>query len=162
MYWQSLFVPDTPARLGSRQAVACSPPHGSFTPTAVLTEPPPLCEAVAGREYHCHSDCHRHTGSNPALTKGVLARHGWDRSFREPHFNGSWFSNDPASWRTLLWWLVLSHIGTDVLDEWVFGCQGALRGLWPSQLPTTTFNASNRTYFFKKSKTNFSKAAFLF
>ena len=44
---------------------------------------------VAGREYHCHSDCHRHAGDNPALTKGVLARHGWDRSFREPHFNGS-------------------------------------------------------------------------
>ena len=40
------------------------------------------------------------------------------------------------------------------------GC--ALRGLRPSHPPTTTFNASNRTYFFKKSKTNFSKAVFLF
>ena len=67
-----------------------------------------------------------------------------------------------GSWRTLLLWLALSRIGTDVLDEWVFGYQGALRGLRPSHPPTTTFNASNRTYFFKKSKTNFSKAAFLF
>ena len=36
--------------------------------------------AVAGREYHYHSDCHRYAGSNPALTKGVLAWHGWNRS----------------------------------------------------------------------------------
>lgn len=53
-----------------------APPHGSFTPAAVLTEPPPLLETVAGREYHCHSDCHRHTGGNPILAEGVLARPG--------------------------------------------------------------------------------------
>ena len=51
-----------------------TPPHGNFTPTAVLTEPPPLCEAVAGREYHCHSDCHRYAGGKPTLAAGVLAR----------------------------------------------------------------------------------------
>lgn len=33
-----------------------------------------------------------------------------------------------GAWRTLLLWLVLSRIGTDVLDEWVFGFQGAWRG----------------------------------
>ena len=33
-----------------------------------------------------------------------------------------------GSWRTLLLWLALSRIGTDVLDEWVFGFQGAWRG----------------------------------
>ena len=80
-----------------------APPHGSFTPAAVLTEPPPLLETVAGREYHCHSDCHRHTGGNPILAEGFLARPG-----------------KPGSWRTLLLWLALSRIGTDVLDEWVF------------------------------------------
>ena len=32
-----------------------------------------------------------------------------------------------GSWRTLLLWLALSRIGTDVLDEWVSSCQGALR-----------------------------------
>ena len=53
-----------------------APPHGSFTPTAVLTEPPPLFETVAGREYHCHSDCHRCAGGNSALAEGVLARPG--------------------------------------------------------------------------------------
>ena len=53
-----------------------APPHGSFTPTAVLTEPPPLFETVAGREYHCHSDCHRRAGGKPALAAGVLARPG--------------------------------------------------------------------------------------
>ena len=44
-----------------------APPHGSFTPAAVLTEPSLLLETVTGREYHCHSDCHRHTGGNPEL-----------------------------------------------------------------------------------------------
>ena len=53
-----------------------TPPHGSFTPTAVLTEPPPLFETVAGREYHCHSDCHRRAGGKPALAGGILARPG--------------------------------------------------------------------------------------
>ena len=53
-----------------------APPHGSFTPAAVLTEPSPLLETVAGREYHCHSDCHRHTGGNPILAEGFLARPG--------------------------------------------------------------------------------------
>lgn len=57
---------------------------------------------------------------------------------------------------------MLLHIGIDVPDEWVFGCQGASEGLRPSQLPTTTFDGPKRTYFFKKSKTNFSKAAFRF
>jgi hypothetical protein len=32
---------------------------------------------------------------------------------------------EPGSWRTLLLWLMLSHIGSDVLDEWVFSFQGA-------------------------------------
>ena len=44
------------------------------------------------------------------------------------------FQTSRASSRTFLWWLVLSHIGTDVLDEWVFGFQGAsgaLFGLTP-------------------------------
>ena len=79
-----------------------APPHGSFTPAAVLTEPPPLLETVAGREYHCHSDCHRHTGGNPILAEGFLAGPG-------------------------KLWLALSCVGTDVLDEWVSSCQGALR-----------------------------------
>ena len=43
-----------------------------------------------------------------------------------------------VSWRTLLLWLMLSHIGIDVLDECVSSCQGAARE-YP-QLPTTTFN----------------------
>ena len=88
-----------------------APPHGSFTPAAVLTEPSLLLETVTGREYHCHSDCHRHTGGNPILAEGFLAGPG-----------------KPGSWRTLLLWLALSRIGTDVLDEWVFGFQGARRG----------------------------------
>ena len=50
-------------------------PHGSFTPTVVLTEPPPLLDpvsrAVAGREYHYHPDCHRHIGSNPMLKQVI-------------------------------------------------------------------------------------------
>ena len=94
--------------LGSRQAVVCSPPHGSSTPTVVLTEPPPLFETVAGREYHCHSDCHGHAGCSPALAEGPIALPEW------------------GSWRTLLRRLTLSRIvGTDVLDEWVFGFQRA-------------------------------------
>lgn len=138
-----------------------APPHGSFTPTAVLTEPPPLLETVAGREYHCHSDCHRHIRGNLILTKGILALLGCT-VFANLILGKFIFSVIRASWRTPLWWLMLSHIGTDVLDEWVFGYQGALRGLRPSQPPTTTFDASNRTYFFKKSKTNFSKAVLRF
>ena len=108
-----------------------APPHGSFTPTAVLTEPPPLCEAVAGREYHCHSDCHRHAGGKPALA-GV-------------------FSLGPVgrvSWRTLLLWLMLSHIGTDVLDECVSSCQGALRE-YPST-PYYNFQSPKPTLEFLK------------
>ena len=54
-----------------------------------------------------------------------------------------------GAWRSLLLWLVLSRIGTDVLDEWVFGFQGAWRGGWPSHTPTTTFKARKRTYFFE-------------
>ena len=42
--------------------------------------------AVAGREYHCHSDCHRHTGGNPAFTEGVLAHLGSVRSVCRPYF----------------------------------------------------------------------------
>ena len=98
-------------------------------------------------------------GGSTIVIPTVIAMPGANR-----HSQGV-FSLGPVgrgSWRTLLLWLMLSHIGTDVLDEWVFGYQGALRGLRPSQPPTTTFDASNRTYFFKKSKTNFSKAAFRF
>ena len=116
---------------------------------------------MAGREYHCHSDCHRHAGSNPALTEGVLARPDCledQQLFQRVRC----FQTFRASSRTFLWWLVLSHIGTDVLDEWVFGFQGASRDLWPSHPPTTTFNVQNGTYFFKKSKTNFSNASLRF
>ena len=95
----------TPRRRGSHQAAACWPLHGSLTPSVVLTEPPPLLASVAGREYHCPSDCRRRAGCSPALAVNI---------FR---------SALRASWRILLRWLVLSHIGIDVPDEWVFGCQ---------------------------------------
>ena len=78
--WLCIRKPICPRHPGPQREVVkrrcAAPPHGSFTPTAVLTEPPPLCEAVAGREYHCHSDCHRHAGGKPALAGGILARPG--------------------------------------------------------------------------------------
>ena len=104
-----------------------APPHGSFTPAAVLTEPSLLLETVTGREYHCHSDCHRHIRGNLILTKGILALLGCT-VFANLILGKFIFSVIRASWRTPLWWLMLSHIGTDVLDEWVFGFQGAWRG----------------------------------
>jgi hypothetical protein len=76
-YVSTLFVLDTPCErakaLGSRQAAVCSLPHGSLTPAVVLTEPPNTVKC-SRREYHYCSDCHRHTGSNPVLVEGVLAR----------------------------------------------------------------------------------------
>ena len=42
------------------------------------------CRAVAGREYHYHSNCHRHAGCSPALTAGVLARPDYIRSLGNP------------------------------------------------------------------------------
>ena len=64
-------------------------PHGSFTPTVVLTEPPPLLDpvsrAVAGREYHYHPDCHGHTGSNPVLEQVIsLASRGRVVAYQTP------------------------------------------------------------------------------
>ena len=87
-------------------------PHGSFTPTVVLTEPPPLLgpvsRAVAGREYHYHPDCHGHTGSNPVLEQ-VFSLASLGRV---------------VAYQTR--WLALSRIvRTDVLSECVFSCQGA-------------------------------------
>ena len=118
--------------LGSRQAVVCSPPHGSFTPTVVLTEPPPLFETVAGREYHCHSDCHGHAGCNPALAGGSVALPGW------------------GSWRTRQRRLTLSRIvGTDVLDEWVFGFQGACEVPFGPHTPHCGIFLKNATLIFK-------------
>ena len=98
-------------------------------------------------------------GGSTIVIPTVIAVPGANR-----HLQGV-FSLGPVgwgSWRTLLLWLMLSHIGTDVLDEWVFGFQGTLRGLWPSHPPTTTFNVQNGTYFFKKSKTNFSNVSLRF
>ena len=87
-------------------------PHGSFTPTVVLTDPSPLLDpvsrAVAGREYHYHPDCHGHTGSNPVLEQVFsLASLGRVVAYQTQ-------------------WLALSRIvRTDVLSECVFSCQVA-------------------------------------
>ena len=40
-----------------------------------------------------------------------------------------------GSWRAMLLWLMLSHVGTDVLDECVSSCQGALR-----EYPSTPYH----------------------
>lgn len=77
--YRTLFVLDARVQAEAWEIIKrrfATPPHGSFTPAAVLTEPPPLLETVAGREYHCHSDRHRHTGGNLILAEGVLARPG--------------------------------------------------------------------------------------
>ena len=133
--------PTCPRRPGLQREVikrrCAAPPHGSFTPAAVLTEPPPLCEAMAGREYHCHSDCHRHTGGNPILAEEFLAGPG-----------------KPGSWRTLLLWLALSRVGTDVLDEWVSSCQGALRE-YPST-PYYNIRGPKANFFHVTFRKNFS------
>jgi hypothetical protein len=55
---------------------------------------------------------------------------------------------DWASWRILLLWLMLSHIGTDVLDECVSSCQGALRE-YPST-PYYNFQSPKPTFEFLK------------
>lgn len=80
--WMIFFMYRTPTshvQTKAREIIMwqyAAPPHENFTPTAVLTESPPLLETVAGREYHCHSDCHCHIGGNPIFTKRVLARPG--------------------------------------------------------------------------------------
>ena len=51
-----------------------------------------------------------------------------------------------GSWRTPLLWLMLSHIGTDVLDECVSSCQGALRE-YPST-PYYNFQGPKRNLYF--------------
>ena len=82
-------------------------------------------------------------GGSTIVIPTVIAMPGANR-----HLQGV-FSLGPVgwvSWRTLLLWLMLSHIGTDVLDECVSSCQGAARE-YP-QLPTTTFKAQNRTFIF--------------
>lgn len=53
----------------AKRRIACSP-HGSFTPTVVRTEPPNAVKR-SRREYHYHSDCHRHAGGNPALEQVI-------------------------------------------------------------------------------------------
>lgn len=52
---------------------SAKPPHGSFTPAVVLTEPP---NAVmrSRREYHCHFGCHGRTRGHPVSAAGPLAR----------------------------------------------------------------------------------------
>ena len=62
-------------------------------------------------------------GGSTIVIPTVIAMPGANR-----HLQGV-FSLGPVgrgSWRTLLLWLMLSHIGTDVLDECVSSCQGAL------------------------------------
>lgn len=126
----SLFAPNTSANLGSHQAAVFCIILWVFPPTAILTEPPSLLGTVAGWEYYCHSDCHRHDGDKPALAAGVLA---WPGRM--------------GSMAHLLLRLMLSHIRTDVLDECVFSCQGALREysspllqLSKTQTPTLTLS----------------------
>lgn len=76
--WFARYLSSTPRAqaeaLGSRQAAARRAASRVFTPTVVLTEPPPLLVAVAGREYHYPSDDYGHAGSGPAFAEGVLAR----------------------------------------------------------------------------------------
>lgn len=69
------YLSSTPrVRVVSHREVAerrlAMPPHGIFTPTAVLTEPPNAVKR-SRREYHCHPDCHRHAGSNPTLEQVI-------------------------------------------------------------------------------------------
>ena len=81
--------------------------------------------------------------------------------FLQTLFSGKFiFSVIRASWRTPLWWLMLSHIGTDVLDEWVFGYQGALGACGPLNPLLQLSTPQTELIFFKKSKTNFSKSRF--
>ena len=58
-----------------------------------------------------------------------------------------------GSWRTPLLWLMLSHIGTDVLDECVSSCQGALR-TYPST-PYYNFQSPKPALKFLKKCTRF-------
>ena len=53
-----------------------------------------------------------------------------------------------GSWRTSLLWLMLSHVGTDVLDECVSSCQGASRE-YPST-PYYNFQSPKPTLEFLK------------
>ena len=62
-----------------------------------------------------------------------------------------------ASWRTLLWWLMLSHIGTDVLDEWVFGCQGASGACGPLNSLLQLSTAQTELIFSKNLKQIFQR-----
>ena len=70
-------------------------------PSMVLIEPPPLLETVAGREYHCHSDCHRHTGGNPILAEGFLAGSGKPGVMAYPAAVARAFAH--RNWCT--WWM---------------------------------------------------------
>ena len=67
-------------------------PHGSLTPTVVLTEPPNAVTR-SRREYHYHSGCHGRAGGIPTLIAGFLAHriagHG------VPDYRGSCFHTSP-------------------------------------------------------------------
>ena len=82
-------------------------------------------------------------GGSTIVIPTVIAMPGANR-----HLQGV-FSLGPVgrgSWRTLLLWLMLSHIGTDVLDECVSSCQGALR-TYPST-PYYNFQGPKRNLYF--------------
>ena len=59
-----------------------------------------------------------------------------------------------GSWRTLLLRLALSRVGTDVLDEWVSSCQGALKE-YPST-PYYNIRGPKANFFHVTFRKNFS------
>ena len=59
-----------------------------------------------------------------------------------------------GSWRTLLLRLALSRVGTDVLDEWVSSCQGALKE-YPSS-PYYNIRGPKANFFHVTFRKNFS------
>ena len=105
----TLFVLDARVLMVSHREVAerryAKPPHGSFTPTAVLTEPPPLlepCDESTSQELWLD-------GSTIIIPTVIAV------SVAYPIPAAGYFAHQKVSRRTKLSWLVLSHIiGTEV------------------------------------------------
>jgi len=126
MYWQSLFVPDTPAHKGKSSSGGVPHHLTGISPQLPFWQSRPHCVKLW-------------LGGSTIVIPTVIAMPGANLHLQRVFSLGP---IDWASWRILLLWLMLSHIGIDVLDECVSSCQGASR-VYP-QLPTTTFKAQNR------------------
>ena len=118
------------------------PPHGSFTPTAVLTEPPPLlepCDELTSQELWLD-------GSTIIIPTVIAV------SVAYPIPAAGYFAHQKVNQRTKLSWLVLSHIiGTDVSAN-VYSVLAGTNKVLTIQLPHGNAETKLRQKIFLRKK----------